>query len=140
MELEAGDFKFRGGGSEFDVEGSEGVGLAQSKTLDGAGRAFQERRELGIVAVGQQEPVARNEANQATEGRLDGGEVLENVGVIEFEIIDDGDLGQVMDELAAFIEEGGIVLVAFDNEPGTLCETRPLLEVAGDAANQVTWV
>ena len=37
-------------------------------------------------------------------------------GVIELDVIHDHDLRQVMNELSAFVEKGGVVLVAFEHK------------------------
>src|SRR3954471_11833462 len=60
--------------------------------------------------------------------------------MVEFEVVDDRDLRQVMDELAALIEEGCVVFVAFDNEPFTVRETRALAEVVWNAADKIARV
>ena len=70
------------------------------------------------------------------EGGLDRLQVLEDVGVVELEVVDDGHLGQVMDELAALVEEGRVVFVALDDEPFAVGEARALAEVVRDAADQ----
>src|SRR5579862_4488257 len=56
--------------------------------------------------------------------------------MIEFQIVDDGDLRQVMDEFAALVEESGVVFVAFNDEPFAIGETRALTKVVRDAADQ----
>ena len=63
-------------------------------------------------------------------------EVFKNVGVIEFEIVEDGDLGQVVDELAALVEKGRVVFVALDDEPLAVREARALAEVVRNAADE----
>ena len=60
--------------------------------------------------------------------------------MVELEVVDDGDLGQVMDELAALVEEGGVVFVALDDEPLAVGEPRALAEVVRDAADEVAGV
>src|SRR5205814_1822284 len=71
---------------------------------------------------------------------LDRIEAVENVGMIEFEVIDNRDLGQVMNELAALVKEGGVVFVAFDDEPIAVREPRALAEIVRDAANEIARV
>ena len=67
---------------------------------------------------------------------LDRREVFKNVRVIELEVVDDGDLRQVMDELAALVEERRVVFVAFDDEPFAVREARALAEIVRDAADE----
>ena len=140
MELEAGDFKSGGGGPELEVEGLHGVLRAQAEAFDRAMGDVEQRGEVGIVAVAEQEAVARDEADEMGERFLDGGEVLEDVGVVELEIVDDGDLGVVMDELAAFVKKRGVVFIALDNEPFAVGEAGALAEVVGDAADEVAGI
>ena len=59
---------------------------------------------------------ARNQIHQAAELQLDGGEIGVNIGVIEFERGDDQIVGTVVQEFRAFVEEGGVVFVALDDE------------------------
>ena len=47
-------------------------------------------------------------------------EVAEDVGMVELAVIDREDVRQVLDELAALIEEGRVVFIAFDDEGPTL--------------------
>ena len=42
--------------------------------------------------------------------------VLEDVGVVELHRGEDRDVGPVVEELGALVEEGGVVLVALDDE------------------------
>ena len=100
----------------------------------------EQRRQVRVVAVGQQQAVARNEADEVLEGGLDGFEALEDVGMVELKVVDERHLGQVMHELAALVEEGGVVFVAFDDEPGAVGEPRALAEVIRDAADEVAGV
>ena len=71
------------------------------------------------------------------EGLLHRREVGEDVRVIELEVVDDGDFGQVMDELAALVEERRVVFVALDDEPFAVGEPRALAEIVRDAADEV---
>ena len=70
----------------------------------------EQRPEIGGVTVGQQQAIARDDVDEALKGSLNFGEVPKNVGVSKLEVVDDYCLGQVMDKLAAFVEEGGVVL------------------------------
>ena len=49
---------------------------------------------------------------------------------IHLQVVDDGHLGEVVDELAAFVEEGGVVFVALQDEPVGIGETA-WLKLAG---------
>ena len=136
MEFEAGDFKFGGGRAVAQIEGVNAAVLAQPETFDRAMRHVEQRGEIRVVAVGQKLAVARDEGDKPPEGGLDGGEIFENVGVIEFQVVDDDHFGQVMDEFAALVKKGGVVFVALDDEPRAGGETGAFAEIVGDAADE----
>jgi hypothetical protein len=73
---------------------------------------------------------------------LDRGQVVEDVRVVELEIVQDRGARTVMDELAALVEEGGVVLVGLDHEgrERTRCVAQPggHVEVERHAAHQET--
>ena len=72
--------------------------------------------DVGAAVVGDEAAAARDEVDQALEGGLDGGEVGVDVGVVELDVGEDGGVGEVVQELGALVEEGGVVLVAFEDE------------------------
>src|SRR5882672_4846406 len=135
MEFETGDFEFSRSRAVPDVEGLNGIALAEAEPLHGTVRNIEKRGEVPIVAIAKKEAVARNEPDEMFEGGFDGFEVGEDVGVVELEIVDEGDLGEVMDEFAAFVEESGVVFVALNDEPFTVRKASALAEVVGDAAD-----
>src|SRR5262249_11148366 len=96
--------------------------------------------QIDIIPVAQQQAIARDEIDEATERRLDGGQILKNISVIEFDVVDNGHLRQVVDELASLIEEGRVVFVPFDDEPLAVGEARSLPQIRGDATDEITWV
>ena len=95
---------------------------------------------FGIVAVAEQQAVARHEPDEMAERLLHRREVGEDVRVIELEVVDDGDFGQVMDELAALVEKRRVVFVALDDEPFAVGEPRALAEIVRDAADEIARV
>ena len=96
----------------------------------------EQRRQVRLVTVREEQSVPGDEVDEPAERKLDIGQRSEDVGVVHLEVVDDGDLGQVVDELAAFIEERRVVLVALDDEPFGIREARTLAEVGRDAADQ----
>jgi len=60
--------------------------------------------------------------------------------MIELQVIDDSDLGQIMDKLATLIKKCRVVFVALDNEPFAISKSRPLAEIIRDPTNEVTGV
>src|SRR5215813_11386792 len=101
-------------------------------------RHLEQRTQVGIVSVSYQRAVARDQTNEILEGGFDGLEIRKNIGMVKFQVIDNGNFRQVMNELAAFVEKSGVVLVAFYNEPVALREARSLAEVVGNAADEIT--
>src|SRR5580765_5196489 len=97
---------------------------------------FKQRRQVQIVAIAQQQAISWDEPDEMLERGFDRIEIREDIRVVEFEIIDDGDLGQVMDELAALIKKSRVVLVAFNNKPVAIGETRALAQVVRNSANE----
>ena len=97
----------------------------------------EQRRKVRIVAVAQQQAIARNQADEMRERFFDGVQIFKNVRVIEFEVVDDGDFRQVMDELAALVEKRRVIFVALDDEPFAVREPRALAEVVRNAADEI---
>ena len=71
VELEAGDLELGRRRPVADVEGLHGVALAQAEAFHRAMRHVEQRGQVGVVAVGQQQAVARDEADEMAEGGLD---------------------------------------------------------------------
>ena len=72
VELEAGNLELGRRRPVADVEGLDGVAFAQAEALHRAMRHVEQRREVRVVAVAQQQAVARDEPDEMPEGRLDG--------------------------------------------------------------------
>ena len=69
-----------------------------------------------FAAVAHNQALAGNGTHQVVELGLDGGEVGENVGVVVFEVVQNGGARSVVHKLAALVEEGGVVFIGFDHE------------------------
>ena len=76
------------------------------------------------AAVGDDQAVAGHGAHQMVELGFDRRQVGKDVGVVVFEVVEDRRARPVVDELAALVEEGGVVLVGLDDEVPTLPEAR----------------
>src|SRR5947199_8194923 len=113
VKLEAGNFKLRCRRRQLWIQPMHGVVLAEAEAFDRTMRHVEQRRKVQVVAIGQQQAVARNQPDEVLERRLDGGQVLENVGVVELQVVDDRDLRQVMNKLAPLVEKRGSVFVPF---------------------------
>src|SRR4051812_25485810 len=140
VEFEAGNLELRGRRPVTDVECLDRVAFAEAEAFYGAVRDVQKRGDVGIVAIGEQEAIPGDQADKMFEGGFDRVEAVENICVIEFKIIDNGKLGEVVDEFASFIEECRVVFVALNDEPFAAGEAGALAEVVWNPPNQVAGV
>src|SRR4051812_7447545 len=97
----------------------------------------EQLREIRIITVGEQKTVARHEADEKFKLLFDRIQIFKNISVIELEIVDDRDFGQVMNELAALVEKRGVIFVAFDDEPFAVGEARALAEIVRNAPDEI---
>ena len=100
----------------------------------------EQRREVRVVAIGQEHAVTRHEPDEMFERSLDGREIFKNIRVVEFQVIEDRHFRQVMNKLAALVEKGGVVFVPLDDEPFAVRKTRALAEIVRDAADEETGI
>jgi hypothetical protein len=89
-----------------------------------------------VVAVDDQPAAPRHGAHQVVELALDRGHVGEDVGVVVLEVVEDRDQRAVVDELAALVEEGGVVFVGLDHEVGPAAARADTPKFLGHAADQ----
>lgn len=136
VKFKAGDFKLAGGRTATDIEPVDAIVISQPETLDRTMIDVKQRREIGVIAIGQELASARHQVDKTLESGLDGGEVVKNVGVIELQIIDNDNFRKVMQEFAAFIEKSSVIFVAFENKPRTVGEARAFAKVVGNAADE----
>jgi len=59
--------------------------------------------------------------------------------VIELDVVHDEQLWQVVNELRALVEKGGVVLVAFDHEIFRVIEAGALSQIGRNPADHITW-
>ena len=69
-----------------------------------------------VARIDDEAALPRHRAHEVVELALDRGEVVEDVGVVELEVVEDRGARPVVDELAALVEERGVVLVGLDHE------------------------
>jgi hypothetical protein len=68
-------------------------------------------------------------------------EVPKDIGVVEFEVVEYGDVRLVVDEFATLIEERAVVLVTLDDKGVRGCaKVASIRRVLGHTADQVPWV
>ena len=93
----------------------------------GQRRPAAHRQDLGqarVFGVDDQAAVAGHRAHQVMELALDRRDVREDVGVIEFEVVEDRHGRAVVHELGALVEERGVVFVGFDHEVHAMVQRR----------------
>ena len=69
-----------------------------------------------LLSVADDEAFRRHGAYQMMELGLNGAQISKNVGVVEFQIVQNGGTRTVVYKFGAFIEKGGVVFVGFDDE------------------------
>ena len=74
--------------------------------------------------------------HQMVELGLDGRQIGEDVGVIVFEVVQDGRARAVVHELGTLVEKGGVVLVGLDDEVRLAPQPRRYRKVARHPADQ----
>jgi len=70
MKFEAGDFKFGRGRAITNVEGVNGVIAGEAKFFHGTMRDVHQRGKIRVVAVAEEQAVARDQADEVREGFL----------------------------------------------------------------------
>ena len=69
-----------------------------------------------ILPVTDNDTVAGNGTNEVMKLGLDGIQVRIDIYVVKFEVVEDQDIGAVMNKLGPLIKKCGVVFVRFDNE------------------------
>jgi hypothetical protein len=90
---------------------------------------------VGVLVAGDQQAARRQPVHQAPEGALHVREVPVDVGVVELDVREHRGNGPVVQELRPLVEEGGVVLVALDDDPAAVSQPVVALEVLQDAAD-----
>ena len=75
---------------------------------------------MRTVSAEQQQAAPRHQVDQSPERQPHRIEVGVDVGVIELDVVDHGNIGQVLQKLGGLVEERAVVLVAFDHEVAAL--------------------
>ncbi len=104
--------------------------------LDAAKRVRDAFGDVGVAIVGHDQPAPRHQIHQTFEGSLNRFEVGINIGVVELDVGKNQPIGKVMQELGSLIEEGGVVLVAFEDEGARGAQLKAGAKILSDAADQ----
>ena len=108
-----------------------------AEALHLAPAAARENPVQRILAPVDDDPAdARHRAHQVMKLGFDGGEIRENVGVIELEVVQDRRARPVVHEFRALVEKSGVVLVRFDHEEARIGQPRRHAEIHRHAADQ----
>src|SRR5258706_12972147 len=81
-----------------------------------------------------------HQVHQAAKRQFYRVEILVNICVIEFDIVDDRQLRQVVHELWPFVEISRVVFVAFDDEVIAVSYVKARAEVLHDSAHHERWI
>ena len=71
---------------------------------------------MRTIVTDQKQTVARHQVHEPSEREQHGIEIGVNIGVIELDVVDDGDVWQILQKFRTLVEKGAVVLVAFDDE------------------------
>src|SRR6185369_10809809 len=99
---------------------------------------FTKRQGTRTIGPNEQQPLPRHEIHQPSKRQAHRVDIGVDVRVVEFDIVDNRDIWQVLEKLGGLVEECTVVLVALDDEVSPLTEsiTRAVVaEVADDAAD-----
>ncbi len=108
-----------------------------AEPLHFAPAAAREHALQRVFAAVRDDPAdAGDRPHEVVELRFDSGEIGEDVGVIEFEVVQDRGARPVVDELRALVEERRVVFVGLDHEEARIGEPRRYAEVQRHPADQ----
>src|SRR5690606_15106329 len=99
----------------------------------------------GIIQVAVQgrsndQALRRYGTHKVVELTLDGFHVFENVGVVEFQVIQNQGIRAVVDKLGALVKERAVVLIRLDHKEITAAQPGRHRKVLGHTAYQVTGI
>ncbi len=120
----------------FDVVALPVCAGGKAKRLDWTGRTLPQLHRFRIVCPEEQQAASRNEVHEPGEGQPDGVEVRVDIGVVELDVVHDGDIGEILQELGCLVEEGAVVFVPLDDELAAAAHAVTALEVLRDPADE----
>ena len=125
--------------ADANVEAAPLRAVGKAERLHTAARVRRQRRGIRTVDTEQRQSAARHQVDEPPKREPHFVDVAIDVGVIELDVVDDGDVGQVLQELRRLVEVGAVVLVAFDDERLALADAiarAVVAEVPRDAADE----
>ena len=110
--------------------------VREPEGLDPAMRARLQSQRVGVVGAEQQQPPARDEVHEPLKRQADGVQVRIDIGVVELDVADHGNVRQVLQELRGLVEERAVVVVPLDDELSPAANSVAAVEVFGDTADE----
>ena len=126
----------RGSGADLQVVGPPVGALGEAEGFDAAVRLRSQRPRLFVVHADEEQAAPRDQVHEPPERKPDRLQVRIDVGVVVLDVVDDGDVGQVLQELRGLVEERAVVLVPLDHEFPPAAHAIAAAEVVGDAADE----
>jgi hypothetical protein len=77
-----------------------------------------------------------NDINEPAKRDLESVQIFVNIRMIEFDVLQQHNPRKVVQKLRAFVEEGGVVFITFDNEIRSIRELKAFAEILSDAAHK----
>ena len=109
--------------------------VGKAHRLDGARGPLNHVQAVGIVRVDQGQAVAGDDLGQPAEAQFDFLQGIVNIRVIKFNVVDDHQFREVVQEFGTLVEKRRVVLVPLQHGKIGIRKTAPASEIAGNAAN-----
>ncbi len=92
--------------------------------------------DVGVAVVGQDQASAGNEIHETLESDFYGVEIGVDVSVVKFNVSEDERVRKIVQEFGPFIEEGGVVFIAFHDESARGTQLKTGGEIFSHAADE----
>ncbi len=113
------------------------IGWAAAKEYPLTPAAFaQHALQAGFLRIDHNPALRRHGADEMVKLPFDGGQVIKDVGMVKLKVVQDCRARAVMHELAALVEEGGVVFVGLDHKGVAFAQARRNTKVERHAADQ----
>ncbi|MPM72480.1 hypothetical protein SDC9_119456 [bioreactor metagenome] len=119
------------------IVAADPIAVRVVETFDrGPAAALQHALQAGFRSIRNDQPGLRECADKMVKLRLDRRQITENVGMIEFQVIQNSRPGAVMDEFRALVAESSVVFVGFDDEERGIAKAGRDAEIERYTADQ----
>ena len=121
---------------DLDLFGEEiGLGLC-AVGAEGGLRFFGDFESERVIFANEELSIFGDAVHEQAKGGFDGIDIFVNIGVIEFNGGKDHAFWVVVDEFGYFVEESGVVFIAFDYKVLGLGKSIRAVEIGADAADE----